>query len=226
MHHLNSNLLPAENFDLTHFYLQLPSIPTKGTVDQKSPTELQDYESPLFFTDKKDGSMTFICPTKGHTTKNSKYCRTELREEREFDFYDGIHMMYGQLKVSKIAKGKGLIFAQIHGTNPDLNPQLCKLYYDPNGNIYIQYKNDADPSSQQKKYTLTNCKLGEIFKFLILLNRGKLTVSINGQKIDVPFKNQYWKKQSFYFKFGNYCQDNTSDDHTIIQCYDLHVVHT
>ena len=124
----------------------------------------------------------------------------------EWDFYDGIHLLYGQLKVTKVAKGKGLIFAQIHGTNPDLNPQLCKLYYDINGDIYVQHKNDQNPSGNQIKLKLTTCKIGETFRFLILLNRGKLTVSINGQKIDVQFKNKYWDKQRFYFKAGNYIQ--------------------
>ena len=93
--------------------------------------------------------MVFICPTDGTPTKNSKYCRTELREADEWELFNGIHIMYGQLKVTKVAKGKGLIFGQIHGTDPDLNPQLCKLYYDTSGNIYLEHKNDNDPSQQK-----------------------------------------------------------------------------
>ena len=68
-------------------------------------------------------------------------------------------------------------------------------------------------------------KIGEIFRFLILLSASKLTVSINGFQVNVPFKNSYWARQRFYFKFGNYCQDNEGDDHTIVQAYDLHLVH-
>lgn len=225
MYNLNPNRLPGENFNLTPFYLQLPIKPRTGTLEQITPKEIVDYESPLFYTDKEDGSLVFICPTKGHTSKNSKYCRTELREDDEWKFYNGIHILYGQMKISKVAGGKGVIFSQIHGTNSNLNPQLLKLYYDVNGNIYMQHKNDKNPSGDQIKVKLTTCKIGEIFRFLILLNKGKLTVSINGKQVEVEFKNEYWKQQDFYFKCGNYVQNNETDDHSIVQLYDLHLIH-
>src|ERR1700761_6132414 len=103
MYNLNPNHLPGENFDLSIWYL--PIKPTTGSIDQITPKELSDYESPLFFTDKQDGSMTLICPTNGYTTKNSKYCRTELREYNEWNLFNGINIMYGQLKVTKVATG-------------------------------------------------------------------------------------------------------------------------
>lgn len=227
MYNLSTDRRPAGNFNLKPFYLQLPIKPTDpdNSIEQINPTELEDYESPIFFTDQKDGSMVFICPTKGYTTKNSKYCRTELREKDEWNFYDGVNILYGQLKVSKVAGGKGIIFGQIHGDDPKLNPQLCKLYYDVNGNIYMQHKNDKNPSGDQIKVKLTTCKIGEIFRFMILLNRGKLTVSVNGKKADVEFKNQYWKQQKWYYKLGAYCQDNQSDDYVQVQFYDLQLIH-
>ena len=102
---VNPNKLPAENFNLKPFTLQLPLKPTSGSIEEITPKELSDYESELFFTDKTDGSLVFKCPTKGYTTKNSKYCRTELREENEFDFIAGNPPIDCKSKDNKACEG-------------------------------------------------------------------------------------------------------------------------
>src|SRR5689334_13702783 len=73
---LNPLLPPSENFDLTHWYLTLPSA---LTVD---PTTLSNGYTltRTFYTDLLSGGMVFRCPNLAGTTTNTHYSRTELRE--------------------------------------------------------------------------------------------------------------------------------------------------
>jgi len=80
-HRLDPNLAPSENFDLTSFKLTIPTdLDNNGKTDKISEKELnKGYQSEYFYT-AKDGGMVFKCPSKGATTPNSKYARSELRE--------------------------------------------------------------------------------------------------------------------------------------------------
>src|SRR3954470_15046175 len=73
---LDPTVAPGGNFNLSVWQLQLP-IGSAGAPTTIQPAQLKGaggYTNPTYFwTDKKDGSMTFWDPEKGVTTPNSSY---------------------------------------------------------------------------------------------------------------------------------------------------------
>lgn len=79
---LDSDLAPSENFDLSEWYLSVPTDEDdSGTADSIKESELNDgYEDEYFYT-AEDGGMVFMCYNDGYkTSTNTSYTRTELRE--------------------------------------------------------------------------------------------------------------------------------------------------
>jgi len=73
---------PGGNFDLSVWQLQEP-VGSPGSPTTISSARLQGangYQDAYFYTDTRDGAMTFWAPEKGVTTPNSHYARSELRE--------------------------------------------------------------------------------------------------------------------------------------------------
>lgn len=72
--------VPADKFDLSHWYITLPTDGNKdGKVDTVPTKKLQTYVHPdFFYLDVKD-RMVFAAPNKALTTKNSSNTRSELR---------------------------------------------------------------------------------------------------------------------------------------------------
>lgn len=112
--------------DLNHWKVTLPI----GKPIEVSPPEILDYESnevvkPYMYNDPTDNSLVFYT-VPGKTTKNTKYSRTELREQMvpgsnstNWTFPEGGRMV-GELKIEDISKqldGKyhKTIIMQIHG---------------------------------------------------------------------------------------------------------------
>ncbi len=80
---LDPNLAPSENFDLSYWYLSVPTdTDNNGKADSIYEATLNNsYESNEFFYTGSDGGMVFKCPIDGHkTSTNTSYIRTELRE--------------------------------------------------------------------------------------------------------------------------------------------------
>src|SRR3954464_4847679 len=73
---------PGGNFDLSVWQLQEPvGSPGSPTTIPSSRLQGADgYQDAYFYTDQRDGAMTFWAPEKGVTTPNSNYARSELRE--------------------------------------------------------------------------------------------------------------------------------------------------
>lgn len=147
--------------DLSHWKVTIPT----GNPDEVAPPEIKEYATieklkPFMYTDSTDGSIVFhAIPNK--TTANTKYSRTELREQIEpgsnhvnWTFAEG-GTLSGTMRmdaVSKAADGKyhKVIIMQIHGrlTNEqreligqkDNNaPPILKIYWD-NGKIRVKTK--------------------------------------------------------------------------------------
>lgn len=214
--------MTSEVVDLNLWELQLP-IKNGDSIEIIKPNDLVSYISEYFY--KVDESIAFWCPTNGATTENSKYPRSELREEYEWDLQKGYHNLTASCKVIKVAKNKGIIIGQVHGTNSKLNPQLAKLYYDVNGNIYLEHKNDKSPSSKQIKVSLGKADLGDTFYYSLNIKDSTLIVSVNDNTKTIKFKNSYWKKQKYYYKAGNYTQDNKGDDYGLVIFDNIQVDH-
>lgn len=79
---LDPKAAPSSNFDLTSWYLSVPSDEDdNGKADEVKENELNDdYEHSEYFYTANDGGMVFKCPIDGYkTSKNTTYTRTELR---------------------------------------------------------------------------------------------------------------------------------------------------
>lgn len=80
---LDANKAPSENFDLSQWYLSVPSDnDNSGTADSIKENALNaGYENNEYFYTGSDGGMVFKCPIDGYkTSTNTSYTRTELRE--------------------------------------------------------------------------------------------------------------------------------------------------
>lgn len=80
---LNPNAAPSQNFDLSRWYLSVPTDEdNSGTADSIKEDELNDgYQDNEYFYTASDGGMVFKCPNDGYkTSTNTSYTRVELRE--------------------------------------------------------------------------------------------------------------------------------------------------
>ena len=104
---------PGSNFDLSHWYLQLPTINgvltgASGNVDTFSPEQLTAGATNAYFYTGPDGAKTFWAPDDGSTTSGSTHPRSELREELIPDNVNtnwtlyGTHIMTASCVVSNV----------------------------------------------------------------------------------------------------------------------------
>ncbi len=224
---------PGKNFDLENWKLQLP-VASPTSVLEIQPKELEaGYTSQYFYT-ADDGSMAFWVPSNGGTTPNSDNPRSELRELAPGGEWklSGSHELYAECAVMTLPDNqKGIIIGQIHGTDQDKNPQLCKVYWYEGGRLVLEVKTDSSPSGTQTKTSLGEYKLGEKLAYTISMVDYKLTVTVKSANGTVTqkasFLNSYWKDQTYYFKAGNYYQvdDSTPVSSTLVQFYALKVTH-
>lgn len=160
-------LCSAQEIDLSHWKITIPASradnPNKPL--EVSPPEIFDFENnealkPYFYKDPKDGALVFYA-TPAQTTKNTKYSRSELREQMEpgtnnvnWTFAQG-GIMRGTLSVPEVSKDKKgkyhrVIIMQIHGrlTNEQRDligeddnnaPPILKIYWD-NGKVRVKTK--------------------------------------------------------------------------------------
>ncbi|MDT0605470.1 polysaccharide lyase family 7 protein [Croceitalea rosinachiae] len=152
--------------DLSHWKVTIPEGKGKGGAISVRPPEILDYANnevlkPFMYNDSVSGALVFHAYPTNATTANTKYSRTELREQMEpgNDNVNWTFAQEGYLKakmamgdVSRAENGKyhKVIIAQIHGrlTNEqresigqkDNNaPPILKIYWQ-NGKIRVKTK--------------------------------------------------------------------------------------
>ena len=164
------------NIDLTHWKVQIP----EGKPSSYRPPKIFEYASiealkPFMYNDSTDGSLVFYSYPK-NTTKNSKYSRSELREQMEsgsdrtnWTFTQGGRMK-GKLKVVDVTqdeRGKyhKVIIMQIHGRLTEEQkeligkddydaPPVLKVYWQ-NGRVRVKTKQLKDTTQTDLKYIVT-----------------------------------------------------------------------
>ena len=152
--------------DLSHWKVTLPVTNDKGKPYEIEPPEIMDFASneiakPYMYIDSTKGAIVFHAMPTESTTRNTKYTRSELREQMEpgdnnvnWTFKDGAYMK-GKLAidgVSRDSEGKyhRIIIMQIHGrlTNEQRDligeddnnaPPILKIYWDK-GKIRVKTK--------------------------------------------------------------------------------------
>lgn len=154
------------NIDLSHWSVTTPQLNEKGTATSVGPPEILNYASdkrllPFMYNDSISGGLVFFAYPSEATTANSKFSRSELREQMvpgnnnvNWTFAQGGYMK-GKLaieNVSKDSKGKyhRVIIMQIHGRLTDQQrdligqidnnaPPILKIYWQ-DGKIRVKTK--------------------------------------------------------------------------------------
>lgn len=154
------------DIDLSHWKVTLPITNDNGKPIEIEPPEIFDFASnelakPYMYIDSTKGAIVFHSLPTNSTTKNTKYTRSELREQMEpgnnnvnWQFSDGAYMK-GKIAIDQVTKDRDgkyhrIIIMQIHGrlTNEqkeligadDNNaPPILKIYWDK-GKIRVKTK--------------------------------------------------------------------------------------
>jgi len=154
------------DIDLSHWKVTLPVSNDKGKPYEIEPPEILDFASikvakPYMYIDSTRGAIVFHAMPTSTTTKNTKYTRSELREQMvpgdnnvNWTFKDGANMK-GKLAMDATTKddeGKyhRTIIMQIHGrlTNEQRDligeddnnaPPILKIYWDK-GKVRVKTK--------------------------------------------------------------------------------------
>jgi hypothetical protein len=167
-----------------------------------------------FFYTGADGAMVFSCPVTGGTTPGSNYPRCELREllvpsneSMNWTGY-GTHILNAQCSVIQIPSSQKTIIGQIHSFGGNAYP-LVKLQFN-NGNVEALVKTSPN-SRADTRLAFANSALSNLIDYQIKMVDGLLSVTVNGinQSVNVFQTDPAWTNQTFYFKAGNYCQDNS-----------------
>jgi len=154
------------NIDLSHWKVTIPEGEGKGGAISVKPPAILDYANnkllrPFMYNDSTVGALVFHAYPTNATTANTKYSRSELREQMEpgndnvnWTFKQGgilkAKMAMGEVSRADNGKYHKVIIAQIHGrlTNEQRNligqkdnnaPPMLKIYWQ-NGKIRVKTK--------------------------------------------------------------------------------------
>ena len=230
---------PGQNFDLSHWKLTLPVDSSGGTngdaVDISAAQLVAGYTNALYFYTGPDGAMTFWCPVTGATTSGSSYPRSELREEiipgndnTNWTGY-GTHILDGQCKVLQVPSSGKTIIGQIHSFLGNAYP-LIKLQYNSGTVEALVKESSSSDTDTDFSFANGNVGLSNSITYEIKVVDGLLTLSVNGSTQSVNFfvTDPNWETNTFYFKAGDYCQDNvgTTNEGGLVSFYAVSVSHS
>ena len=219
---------PGANFDLSHWKLTLPD----AAASEVSPGQLAAGVTNAFFATGPDGAMVFFCPVTGGTTSGSAYPRCELREL--MDTWNstvnwtgqGRHRLTAQCRVSQIPSSGKVIIGQIHSYSGNARP-LVKLQFN-SGGIEALVKKSPD-SDTDTRFTFPDAALNDMISYQIEVVNGLLSMTVGGvqRSVNVFQSDPAWADQTFYFKAGNYCQDNSgaTNEGAVVAFYQLSIAH-
>jgi poly(beta-D-mannuronate) lyase len=232
---------PANYFDLSRWYLQLPTsnnilTGTSGTVDSASTAQLlAGFSNPYFYL-ASDGAMTFWVPDNGSMTSGSIHPRSELREElipgntdTNWTLY-GTHLLTATCVVSNVPSDtKKVCIAQVHEQIGAAIPMVMIMFY--NNTIYADIWSNGNDNNSSSSYPFGAGGLGVPINYFIAVTNGVLTVGVNGviTSVDLFNNGSNWQTNAVYFKAGAYSQTtnqcNCSTDGAQVAFYALSHTH-
>jgi len=206
------------NIDLSHWKVTIPV----GKPTEISPPEILDYATnemlkPFMYNDSTSGALVFYARPTNSTTANSKYSRSELREQMvpgdnsvNWTFAQGGRMK-GKLRIDEISKDKKgryhkTIIMQIHGrlTNEQRDligakdnnaPPILKIYWQ-NGKIRVKTKvlkfEGLSGNALLHEEAWDNDK-GHTFKEEVGFGKFTLEVKVSKGKMVVALNNDEFK---------------------------------
>ncbi|MFI1168827.1 polysaccharide lyase family 7 protein [Streptomyces sp. NPDC020801] len=204
---------PGGNFDLSTWQLQEP-VGSPGSPTTIPPSRLRGpdgYQDAYFYTDTRDGAMTFWAPEKGVTTPNSHYARSELRETNRDGSaanwsLGGTHRLSATLRVVSVTSN--VCVGQIHlGTGGSSTKPLLELYYHANGDIVLGTENS--PAGGQTPHQVGHVPIGRTWSYTIGVSGGDtIDLTVNGSTTHYPIPASF-KPYKQYFKAGSYNQSSS-----------------
>lgn len=226
---LDKNCAPGGNFDLSHWKLQLPSG-KPNHPDEVGADKLGDCHgytnSKYFYTDTTDGAMVLKVPgdksnSECVSTKNSKHCRCELREDKplSWDPHADKNRLFGDLKVTK--NDGEICIGQIHIDGDVSHKPVAELYYNSAGDLKMGVQLCPQNRCKQKRVDVDHVPKGERFTYEIRYEKNILSVSINSKEFQKLNTHQLNGPKS-YFKAGNY---NQKSGPTEVHYYQIKVSH-
>lgn len=204
--------------DLSHWSVTTPQLNEKGKATSVEPPEILNYGTnekllPYMYNDSTSGALVFYSFPSEATTANTKYSRSELREQMvpgdnntNWTFKQG-GVMKGEISmedVSKDSKGKyhKVIIMQIHGrlTNEQRDligqkdnnaPPILKIYWQ-DGKIRVKtkiLKNLNASDHELLNEDLWDDDKGFTFKQEVGFGRFDLEVKVSEGKMVVSLNN-------------------------------------
>ncbi|AYN44026.1 polysaccharide lyase family 7 protein [Streptomyces dangxiongensis] len=207
------HVAPGGNFDLSVWQLQEP-VGSPGSPTTIPSSRLQGaggYQDAYFYTDTRDGAMTFWAPEKGVTTPNSHYARSELREMNRDGSaanwsLSGSHRMSATLRVVSVTSN--VCVGQIHlGTGGSSTKPLVELYQHADGDIVLG--TEGSPSGGQTPHTVGHVAIGKTWTYTIAVSGGStVDLTVNGSTTHYAVPSSF-KPYKQYFKAGSYNQSSS-----------------
>ena len=202
--------------DLTHWKVTTPAGEGKKPVEV-SPPDIFDYATderliPYMYNDSSRGALVFHAYPSKATTRNTKFSRSELREQMvsgknnvNWTFPDGgyLKVKMAMDDVSRDTKGKNdfhrVIITQIHGrlTNEQRDligeddnnaPPVLKIYWDKGGRIRVKTKELKDINVSETEMLKTSAWTdddGHNFKTNVGNDKFTLEVIASDGKLEV-----------------------------------------
>lgn len=226
------------NIDLSYWKVTLPVANEEGKPIEISPPEILDFANihvakPYMYIDSTKGAIVFHAMPTDSKTRNTKYTRSELREQMEpgnnnanWTFADGAYMK-GKLAMEATSRGSDgkyhrTIIMQIHGrlTNEQRNligeddnnaPPILKIYWDQ-GKVRIKTKVLKNLSATDKELLHEDAwGNDEGFNFEEEVGFGKFTLEVKvseGKMVIILNETEYKVYKGIHMKkwgiFENY----------------------
>ncbi len=210
------------DIDLSHWKVTLPVLNEKGKPYEIEPPEILDFGSnevaqPYMYIDSTKGAIVFHAMPTSATTANTKYSRSELREQMEpgsngvnWTFAQG-GTMKGKLEIEDISRDKNgkfhkVIVMQIHGrlTNEQRDligkkdndaPPILKIYWEK-GKIRVKTKVLKNLGASEKGILYKEAwgdDKGHTFEQEVGFRKFTLEVKVSDGKLVVALNNNEFK---------------------------------
>jgi hypothetical protein len=201
--------IPTSTSTSSYGTLQLPvDANGDGKPDNISGSQLSSYSS-QFFERQTAARIVMRVPTSGlATTPNSKYPRSELKENRTWNVDDGCAAQAARVNIYDLPASGDIVIGQIHQEATTPRPPV-ELHY-TNGTIHadVMKQNTTASGSPRTRLTIVSgIPLKQWFSYSITMEKGGLLkVTVNGSS-QTTYLDASFDSSKLYFKAGNYTQD-------------------